>query len=258
MYLDVVSRLDERAMAAAARRLVDDFARVGNDISHGLGSSLSKAFGALDGTAARREFLALEQAARRAADVAEEASRREVRALGQVEVAQRRLNEVTGLYGAESSRAAAANVALVDSHARAAKAQRDHAAAMEDAAASHTALATAAAGSTAAIGRFQRAATIASAGVVGGFVAAAVGATKAAGDFQVQLVRLETVGGELPGNLKAIHDGLMDMASKTGWNPTELATGMLKVEQAGYRNADALTVMKAAAQAAAEEGIGLD
>lgn len=245
-------------MAAAARRLVDDFARVGNDISHGLGASLSKAFGAVDGSAARREYLMLEQAARRAADVQEEAARREVRAIGQVEVAQRRLNEITATYGAESSRAAAANVALVDSHARAAKAQRDHTAAMADGAAAHTALANAATGSTAAIGRFHQAATIASAGVVGGFVAAAVGATKAAGDFQVQLVRLETVGGELPGNLKAIHDGLMDMASKTGWNPTELATGMLKVEQAGYRNSEALTVMKAAAQAAAEEGVGLD
>lgn len=129
---------------------------------------------------------------------------------------------------------------------------------MADGAAAHTALADAAAGSTDALDRFNTAATIAAAGVVGGFAATAVDATKAAGDFQVQLVRLETVGGELPGNLKAIHDGLMDLASKTGWNPTELATGMLKVEQAGYRNADALTVMKAAAQGAAEEGIGLD
>lgn len=258
VYLDVVSRTDEAAAAATARRLVDEFARVGNDISRGLGASLSKAFGAVDGSAARREFLALEQAARRAADVQEEAARREMRAIGQVEVAQRRLNEVTAKYGVESSRAAAANVALVDSNARAAKAQRDHTAAMTDGAAAHTALANAAAGSTAAMGRFHQAATIASAGVVGGFVAAAADATKAAGDFQVQLVRLETVGGELPGNLKAVHDGLMQLAAGTGWNPTELATGMLKVEQAGYRNTEALTVMKAAAQAAAEEGVGLD
>ncbi|WP_244275073.1 phage tail tape measure protein [Mycobacterium europaeum] len=258
MYLDVVSRLDERAMMAASRRLVDEFAQVGNDISHGLRSSLSKAFGALDGSGARQEFLRLEQAARRAADVQEDAARREVRALGLVEVAQRRLNEVTDKYGADSSRAAAANVALADSNARAAKAQRDHVAAMADGTAAHTALTNAVGGSTAAIGRFHKAATIASAGVVGGFVAAAVDATKAAGDFQVQLVRLETVGGELPKNLKTIHDGLMSLASATGWNPTELATGMLKVEQAGYRSAEALTVMKAAAQGAAEEGIGLD
>lgn len=258
VYLDVESRLDARAAEMVARDLTRMFARVGNDISQGLGASLSKAFGALDGSGARREYLRLEQAARRAADVQEEAARREVRAIGLVEVAQRRLNEVTDKYGGDSSRAAAANVALADSNARAAKAQRDHAAAMADGAAAHTAFANAAAGSTAAIGRFHQAATIASAGVVGAFVAAAVDATKAAGDFQVQLVRLQTVGGELPGNLNAIRDGLMDLASKTGWEPTQLATGMLKVEQAGYRNAQALTVMKSAAQAAAEEGIGLD
>lgn len=258
VYLDVEIRGAQAAAAAAAREITSIFDGLGRGINKGLAGSLSEGLKSFSTASTLREIEALQtklveagQAETLLAQKAEAASMRSAAAWHKAE-------DAVDKYGAASARAATATASAIDASAMATVAANKHAKSVDDNKTAHDDLTTALAGSTGAITRFHKAATIASAGIVGGFAAAAVDATKAAGNFQVQLTRLETVGGELPKNLKLVHDGLMDLASNTGWNPTELATGMLKVEQAGYRGSEALTVMKAAAQGAAEEGIGLD
>ncbi|OIN79100.1 phage tail tape measure protein [Mycobacterium malmoense] len=258
VYLDVEIRGAQAAAAAAAREITSVFEGVGRGINRGLSGALSEGLKSFSTAGAVREIEALQtrlvEAGQAEFLLAQKAEAASVRSVASWRAAEAAVDK----YGAASARAGKATASAIDASAAATVATNRHTKSVDDNKAAHDDLATALAGSTTAISRFHQAATIASAGIVGGFVAAAVDATKAAGDFQVQLVRLETVGGELPRNLKTIHDGLMDLASNTGWNPTELATGMLKVEQAGYRGTEALTVMKAAAQGAAEEGIGLD
>lgn len=258
VYLDVEARLDRAAAAAAAKEVTALFDGVGRGINKGLSRSLSEGLKSFNtaGTRAQIELLQnkLVEASQAETLLAQKAEAASVRSVASWQAAEAAVDK----YGAASARAMKATAGAIDASAMATAATNKHAKSVDDSKAAHDDLAAAVAGSAGAITRFHQAATIASTAVVGGFVAAAVDATKAAGNFQVQLTRLETVGGELPKNLKTVHDGLMQLASTTGWNPTELATGMLKVEQAGYRGTEALTVMKAAAQSAAEEGVGLD
>ncbi|MEV5944246.1 phage tail tape measure protein [Streptomyces sp. NPDC051994] len=91
--------------------------------------------------------------------------------------------------------------------------------------------------------------------VVGlGFVAYGV---KAAGDFQQKMNLLVTACGESTSKLKQVSDGVLSLARETGTSTNELSDGMYQVEKAGYRGADGLKVLKAAAQGAREEGASL-
>jgi TP901 family phage tail tape measure protein len=85
----------------------------------------------------------------------------------------------------------------------------------------------------------------------------AVYGVKAAGDFQQQMNLLVTACGESSKNLKKVSDGVLGLARSTGTSTSELADGMYQVEKAGYRASDGLTVLKAAAQGAREEGASL-
>lgn len=81
-------------------------------------------------------------------------------------------------------------------------------------------------------------------------VAAAVASVKMAGDFQAASTQLVTGAGESVKNLAKVKDGLLAMAPAVGMGPTALAKAMFLVESAGYRGADGLRVMKAAAEGA--------
>lgn len=87
-----------------------------------------------------------------------------------------------------------------------------------------------------------------------GFVAYGV---KAAGDFQQKMNLLVTACGESSKNLKKVSDGVMSLARETGTSTDQLSEGMYQVEKAGYRSADGLKVLRAAAQGAREEGADL-
>lgn len=237
---------------ATSRALVDHFARVGNDISHGLGGSLSKAFAAVDGTAARRELLALQQEWRRAADVEADAAARMIRD-------QRRLAEATVKYGDDSSRTAAAQAML-------ARSQRDHIDAMIAAEAAHGRLAKAGNETADSVSRLQKlgANPIFNAAGIGSVAAVGIAmdlTTRKAGDLEQQLMKLhaaagetgEMIGGQFSGNLKTISDGVLQMSGKVGYTTTELMNAMYTIEKAGFRGADALKVLDAAAQGAGSE-----
>jgi len=87
-----------------------------------------------------------------------------------------------------------------------------------------------------------------------GFVAYGV---KAAGDFQQKMNLLVTACGESTSKLKQVSNGVLSLARETGTSTNELADGMYQVEKAGYRAGDGLTVLRAAAQGAREEGANL-
>lgn len=262
VYLDIESRVDERAAAAAARKLIEQFSHVGNQISRDMGKSLSGALAAVDGSAARAQLMELQAEYRRLADVEAESARRMVRSFGQVEVAQKRLNEVTDKYGADSSRAASANVALADSHARAAKAQRDQVDAMVASEAAHARLGSSADDAGKSLTNLQKigSSPIVNAvgiGSVAAFGTAAFEAAKKAGDFQQQMIRLQASAGESGANLKTVSDGILKMAGQVGYSASALANGMYTVEKAGYHGADGINVLTSAAQLANAENADL-
>ncbi|MHA2414026.1 phage tail tape measure protein [Mycobacterium avium] len=85
--------------------------------------------------------------------------------------------------------------------------------------------------------------------------------TRKAGDLEQQLMKLhaaagetgEMIGGQFSGNLKTISDGVLQMSGKVGYTTTELMNAMYTIEKAGFRGADALKVLDAAAQGAGSE-----
>ncbi|WP_055590126.1 phage tail tape measure protein [Peterkaempfera griseoplana] len=85
----------------------------------------------------------------------------------------------------------------------------------------------------------------------------AVVATKMAGDFQQKMNLLVTACGEAPSAMKKVSDGVLSISRDTGTSWQNLAEGAYQTEKAGYRASDMLTVLKAAAQGAAEEGASL-
>ncbi|PIJ36733.1 phage tail tape measure protein [Mycobacterium heckeshornense] len=257
VYLDVKSRLDLAAAQLAAREAKAIFSRAGDDIGRGLGGALTRALSAIDGSAARASLRGLQDEYRAAAAAEEESARRMMRSMGQVEVAQKRLGEITAKYGADSSRAAAANVALADSHARAAKAQRDHVDAMLAAETAHGRLRKAMDSSGVAASRASQAFNAFGAASLAGFGAAMVATTKKAGDFQASQQRLVASAGETAQNLKTVSDGILNLAGQVGYSAQELSNAMYTVEKAGYRGADGVNVLKAAAQGAKSENADL-
>jgi len=78
-----------------------------------------------------------------------------------------------------------------------------------------------------------------------------------AGNYQQSLTKLATTAGESTGNLKLVGDGMLSMASQVGVSAQDLAKSMYTVESAGFHGADALTVMKSAAEGAKQENADL-
>ncbi|MFF4823138.1 phage tail tape measure protein [Streptomyces sp. NPDC001312] len=87
---------------------------------------------------------------------------------------------------------------------------------------------------------------------------AAVASVKMASDFQSETMVLHTAAGETLEGLKTVRKGILDIATGTGTGIHNLTDGMYQIEKAGYRGADGLKVLKAAAQGAREENAQLD
>ncbi|MFJ4550316.1 phage tail tape measure protein [Streptomyces sp. NPDC088817] len=87
---------------------------------------------------------------------------------------------------------------------------------------------------------------------------AAVASVKMASDFQSETMVLHTAAGETLANLGKVRKGILDLSVGTGTGIHNLTEGMYQVEKAGYRGADGLKVLKAAAQGAKEENARLD
>jgi TP901 family phage tail tape measure protein len=154
---------------------------------------------------------------------------------------------------ASSDAAAAAADALAASLDAAAVSADELAAAQDRAAASGDRSAAAAGSSGGALGLLHNKYVLAAAGIAGLDIAS----MKMATDFQTATTRLVTSAGETDNNLAQVRQGLLAMAGQVGDSAVELAKGMYLVESAGYHGADGLTVLKAAAQGAKDEGADL-
>lgn len=92
-------------------------------------------------------------------------------------------------------------------------------------------------------------------GAIGIGVAAV--SVKMAADFQSETAVLQTAAGETAKGLKTVRKGIMDISTNTGTGIKNLTDGMYLIEKAGFRGADGLKVLKAAAQGAREENAKL-
>lgn len=105
--------------------------------------------------------------------------------------------------------------------------------------------------------KFQAFGRAAALGVGAAVAAIGIESIKMAGDFQTQTSVLQTAAGETTAGLKVVRAGILDIAKSTGTTWQNLTEGMYQVEKAGYRGADGLQVLRAAAQGAKEEGAQL-
>ncbi|MDQ0275742.1 phage-related protein [Arthrobacter silviterrae] len=80
---------------------------------------------------------------------------------------------------------------------------------------------------------------------------------EAATKFEKSTTLLVTAGGESKTAIGAVRDGILAIASSTGTSTAQLSEGMYVMEKAGYRGADGLKVLKAAAQGAKAENVDL-
>lgn len=84
-------------------------------------------------------------------------------------------------------------------------------------------------------------------------VALGVDAVHQAGNYQQALTKLATTAGESTNQLKMVGDGMLGMASQVGVSAQDLAKAMYTVESSGIHGADALVVLKSAAEGAKQE-----
>lgn len=80
---------------------------------------------------------------------------------------------------------------------------------------------------------------------------------KMAADFQAKTAVLQTAAGETAKGLTVVRNGIKDLAVNTGTGISNLTDGMYTIEKAGYRGADGLKVLTAAAEGAREENANL-
>lgn len=257
VFLDVLTRLDRRSAETALAEARQLFQRGADDIGRGLSGALNRSLGAIDGSAARKTLQELRAEHQSLTAAAAEAHRVMTRSLGDVETRTRRLSEVTAKYGADSSQASSATVALADAHAIAARNTRIHEQAATDAAAAHAAMSTATDKTATSLGAMASIANGVGVASIVGLGAAMAGTTKMAGDFQASQTRLVASAGETASNLKVVSDGILKMAGDVGYSAQQLSTAMYGVEKAGYRGADGVNVLKAAAQGAKSENADL-
>ncbi len=88
--------------------------------------------------------------------------------------------------------------------------------------------------------------------LVGGAALVALGAhsLKMAGDFQAGLTSLVTGAGELPQNLKLVHDKMLQISADTGTMTDALVQGEYLIDSAGQKGAQALDTLAKSAMGA--------
>jgi len=89
-------------------------------------------------------------------------------------------------------------------------------------------------------------------------VAVAAVSLKMAADYQSTTTKLVTTAGESKDAIGMVSQGMLDMSTHVGISAQKLAEGMYIVESAGYHGAEALNVLKASAEGAAQEHASLE
>ena len=108
-------------------------------------------------------------------------------------------------------------------------------------------------GMAAGMEKGKAAATSASLAVVGAAGLFTIASLKMATTFQSNMEVLHTAAGYTQASLKALGDGVLQIAQETGTPTTQLTDGLYTIAKAGFSAKDALQVESAAAQGAADE-----
>jgi len=250
----------------------------GKDFSTNFARTISA--GAANTTAAMETQLRAATAAVESSSVAISAARdKEMAAADRVRIAEAKLDEARARGAADSSGVVAAEARLeaakrgeATASERVVLAESNEGRAKEELVAKNDALAASQArvGKAAEESAAKSDASIAASGksVMGmatqfgklaGITELAIGvdAVHQAGNYQQSLTKLATTAGESTGNLKLVGDGMLSMAGQVGVSAQNLAKSMYVVESAGFHGADALMVMKSAAQGAKQENADL-
>lgn len=241
VYLDVLPRLGLTEAEVAFDKLKGMAKKTGEEMGLSLGEGASAGLDKLKAGSVSAERAVSDD------------YRKMIVSAQQYEAQVKKVAEVEAARGRDSAAFAAATAKQTDLQLRATQAQTDHAAATTAAAAASTKYATAQEGSGLASAKL--------AGVLNGaglaaFLATgvAIGATAdKAADFEQGLTKLQAAAGELPQNMKAVSDGILQVSIKTGYSAGQLSDAMYVIEKAGFRGADGIKVLSAAAQGASSE-----
>lgn len=181
-----------------------------------------------------------------ALDAAAAAMQRQAEAAGQLKGVQ----EEQAAAAAQAQAAAQGAATAQEAGAGAADTAAASTAAAGDAAAASAAKTDAAGASAAGMGSKMKMAGLA--------VAVGIGvATEEAAKFQAETTRLVTSAGESAANLGKVRQGMLAVSAQTDTSTEQMASGMYTIESAGFHGAQGLTVLKAAAQGAKDEGAEL-
>jgi TP901 family phage tail tape measure protein len=208
VFLDVGLQLARGDADKAAKEVAHWAEDVGNDISKVLGGSLSKAFDALDGSAARNELKRTQDEYAATARAAADASRGMVSSAGNVEVAIKRLHDAHDKYGQGAAQTAAAENRVVDAWARSGQAALDAAAAADVASSAHERVA---AGAT-----HMNSSMLLAAGGTVALTAATVEAGKKLFDMGEQWAQMSDKITAATGKIGADADAMVDRVAKIG------------------------------------------
>lgn len=93
---------------------------------------------------------------------------------------------------------------------------------------------------------------LATIGIVAGVAVAAIGtaAVRAASEFDASMERVHTQAGASQAEVEKLKTSVLELAGPVAQSPNELALGLYHIESAGFRGAQALDMLKAAAQGA--------
>lgn len=249
IFVSVLPRLELASLAAVVTQMKSVLGGAGKDISRSF-TEPQKALRALEDemiASSNRSANAQIRAAKLAGDArVAEAKRGAEAEAGLAKASEdRTAKELAAINVVSTARAKAsqAGTEAEQASSKAARATDEHAAAMANAGA----------------GALTLSSGLNTLGKVG-FGALAVtiaGTAHEAGDFQAQMTKLTASAGESSMNIKAVSDGILQMAGQVGYSTKQLSDGMYLVEKAGYRGADGLTVLRSAAQLAKAENADL-
>jgi TP901 family phage tail tape measure protein len=267
VFVDVITRLQQATVSDLGSQMAAKMKSVGDDAGSAFSDSFGKNVSASAASMASTVGQSASQAAtamRSSMDDMVAAMERNVSAAGDVEVAQRKYNDALSAFESTSTQAIEAENNLLTARRTASSAARDAEAAITSQTAATAAAADAATKSTNATkesalsaAAFGKAATVAGTAITAGFVGAVGVAVDQAANFQSSQTRLVTSAGEAAKSLQQVSDGILQMSSQVGESAQTLSTGMYTVESAGFHGADALTVLKAAAEGSKNENADL-
>lgn len=242
IFVSVLPRLEAGAVGAAINALTNVFTKAGKSIEDSFKGP-------------QNALKALQADMVRAQNAATEASIRADRRARDAELSAKRLDQIRATATEKDVlRVEAAENRKIIKYREAELAQKRAVEAQNVAADAAAAHAAGAANLASSVNNAGRAFNVVGAGSLAAFGVALDKTGEAASNFERTQTRLVTSAGEQKESLGLVSDGLLKMAGEVGVTAQELSKGMYTIESAGIHGADALTVMKAAAQGMAIEG----